>query len=97
MLVELRDVEVHIEPETVLTQAIQEGDISIDTIIRECINEDGVESILDAVNNEDICEYAQKYHIELGINSVLQITMAVHKLSDEDKAKVLWQLLKCEG
>ena len=96
MLVELRDVEVFIEPRDILTQAIEEGDVSVDSIIYECITEAGVEQVLDGVDNDDICAYVEKYKLDLDINTLPQITTAIRKLSQADKSQILWQLLKCE-
>ena len=96
MLVELKDVEVFIEPNDVLTQALEEGDISIDHVIRECITEEGVESVLDAVDNEDIKNYVQRYDLDIEIDGYDQVERAVKEFSQPKKAQLLWQLLKCE-
>jgi hypothetical protein len=87
MLVELRDVEVHIEPETVLVQALEEGDISVDAIVRECISQDGADIVLDAIDNDDITSYSKRF----GLADELPNLEA---LDQEDKAKLLWLLLK---
>lgn len=96
MLVELRDVEVHIEPETVLTQALQDGDISIGTVIYECISEDGVESVLDGIDNDDIRDYVEKYHLDAEIDSYEHIIRAIKELPQSQKAQLLWHLVKLE-
>ena len=97
MLVELRQVEVYIEPNDILTQALEEGDISVDRVIQECITEEGVETILDAVDNDDIREYVEKYGLDLEINTTLdQVTKAVIYFNQTEKAKLLWLLLRCE-
>lgn len=97
MLVELRDVEVHIEPEIVLNQALQEGDITTDTVTRECISEDGVDAVLDAVDDEDIRNYCERKGIAKLIPNLQQIIDALGYLSQEHKALLLWQLVKREG
>ena len=94
MLIELRDVEVHIEPETVLTQALQEGDISIDTIIRECISEDGADAVLDSVDNSDIESYSKRYGLADELPNLDEIVLGLRELDQTDKAKLLWLLLK---
>jgi len=96
MLVELRQVEVFVEPNDILTQALEEGDISVDRVIQECLTEEGVETILDAVDNDDIRDYVEKYDLDLEINTLHQVVRAVAEFSDDDKAKLLWQLLKCK-
>ena len=94
MLVELRDVEVHIEPETILSQAIQEGDISTDTVVRECIGEDGVDAVLDAVDNNDIELYCKRLGLASALPKYEDIVLGLGELGQEYKAKILWLLLK---
>jgi len=97
MLVELRDVEVHIEPEEILTQALQDGDITVGTAIYLCINEEGVESALDAIENEDIKNYCESRNICNNFEDFESIVAAVIKLTQSEKAQLVWMLLKCEG
>ena len=98
MLVELQQVEVFIEPNDILTQALEEGDISIDRVISECITEEGAEAVLDAIDNYDIKDYVEKYelHSDVEIDMYAQVLEIIQKLSQTDKAKLLWQLLKCK-
>ncbi len=96
MLVELKDVEVFIEPNDILTQALEERDISIDHVIRECISEEGVESVLDAVDNDDIRDYVEKYNLDIEIDVYDKVARALKEFSQPQKAQLLWQLLKCE-
>ena len=96
MLIELKDVEVFIESNEILTQAIEEGDISIDHVIRECISEEGVESVLDAVDNDDIRDYVEKYNLDIEIDVYDKVARALKEFSQPQKAQLLWQLLKCE-
>ena len=96
MLIEIRDVKAHIQPETILTQALQEGDLSIDAIVRECIAEEDYESVLDAVDNDDILNYVQRYDLDIKINTLEQVFRAIPELTKSDKAKLLWQLLQCK-
>jgi len=98
MLIELRDVEVHIEPEKVLVQALQEGDISTNTIIRECIEEDGSSDIiLGAISYDDIDNFCKRTGISQIVPSLEEITQGLKELSDTDKAKLLWLLLKSDN
>ena len=94
MLVELRDVEVHVEPETILVQALEEGDISVDAIIRECISQDGADVVLDAIDNDDITSYSKRYGLADELPKLDEIILGVRELDQEDKAKLLWILLK---
>ncbi len=96
MLVEIREVEVHIQPETILTQALQEGDLTVDRVIQECIAEDGLESVLDSVDNNDIMNYITEYDLDIELNAYEQITRALVELNQSQKAQLLWHLLKCE-
>ena len=92
MLYELRDVEVYIEPDEVLTKALEEGDLTIDTMVRECISEDGVDSVLDAVDNSDITDYCERLELIPEIN-FQQISSTLHRLDQNEKAKLMWLLL----
>jgi hypothetical protein len=94
MLVELRDVEIHIEPESVFTQALEEGDLRVDTIVRECINEDGADAVLDAVDNSDIESYSNRFGLDDATPNYDGIVLGLRDISQEDKAKLLWLLLK---
>ena len=96
MLVELRDVEVFIEPNEILTQALEEGDIQIDRVIQDCMTEEGVEAVLDAVGNDDIRDYVEKYSLDIEVDVYDQVARAVKEFSQPQKAQLLWQLLKCE-
>ena len=98
MLIELRDVEVFVEPDDILIKALEEGDISVDRVIRECINEDGAEAVLDAIENYDIKDYAEKHelHPDEEIDQYERILQSLQELSQTDKARLLWQLLKCQ-
>ena len=96
MLVELRDVEVHIEPELILTQALDDGDLIVDTVIRECISVGGDECVLDAIDNDDILKYVKEYDLDIEINMYDRVLRAVAEFTEIDRAKLLWQLLKCK-
>lgn len=94
MLIELKDVEAYIQPDEILTKALQEGDISVATVVQECINEEGVDAVLKTLDEDEIIEYVQKYRLRAYIGGVTEIIEAIDLLSDTDKALVLWNLLK---
>jgi len=94
MLVELRDVKVYIEPEEILTKALEEGDLSVDTVVRECIINDGSEDVLDAVDNSDITAYCEKYEIMEITQDFEMVIGTVSTLTQEQKAQLLWLLIK---
>ena len=98
MLIELRDVEVFVEPDDILTKALEDGDLSIDTVIREWITEDGAEAVLDVIDNYDIKDYVEKHELnpDEEIDVYEQVVQSLQELSQTDKAKLLWQLLKCQ-
>lgn len=97
MLIELRDVEVFIEPQEILTKALQEGDIDVSRVVTECIYEESSDAVLDAVENEDIGRYCERNAIAKLIPDLQQIIDALGYLSHEHKALLLWQLVKSEG
>ena len=96
MLVELKQVEVFVEPNDILTQAIQEGDLTVDYIVRECISEESVEVVLDAVDNDDILDYVESHNLDVESISYSQVSRTINEFSETDRAKILWQLLKCQ-
>lgn len=97
MLVELRDVEVHIEPEEILTQALQDGDVTVGTAIYLCINEEGTEAVLNAIDKSEMSTYCNNNNIYDHLEDFESITTAVNKLTQSEKAQLVWMLLKCEG
>ena len=92
MLVELRDIEVYVEPEEILTKALEEGDLSADTVVRECIINDGVDSVLDAVDNSDITDYCERLELTTQLDFE-QVAANVRLMDQTEKAKLLWMLL----
>jgi hypothetical protein len=94
MIVEVKYAEIDIEPETILVQALQEGDISIDAIIRECISEEGADAVLDAIDNDDITSYSKRFGLADELPNLDAMVLGVRELDQEDKAKLLWLLLK---
>mgnify|MGYP006883146842 CR=1 FL=1 len=97
MLLELRDVEVHIEPVEVLTQALQDYDLSVNDTINICIDEESVDTVLEAIENEDIKAYCYNKDINIELNYFPQICEAVKEFTTQEKAMLLWQLLKDES
>ncbi len=92
MLVELRDVEVYIEPDEILTKALEEGDLSADTVVRECIINDGVDSVLDAIDNGDITDYCERLELTTQLDFE-QVAANVRQMNQTEKAKLMWMLL----
>ncbi len=92
MLIELRDVEVHVEPLEVLTKALEEGDATVDSVVNECIINDGAESVLDGVDNGDIQRYCERYQLQehLDYHAVADLAK---KLNQVEKAMLVWLLL----
>jgi len=96
MLVEIKDVEVHIEPIEVLSQALQEYDLSITDDVSICIDESDVSTVLESIDNESIRKYCYDKDINIELKYYEQISSAVKEFSSTEKAMLLWQLLKEE-
>jgi len=94
MLIELQDVEVHIEPRDILIQALRDGDITVDSVIYECTSEESVTAVLDALDKDDIEEYVEEHGIASSYADLSSIIRGLRILNEDDKAKVLWILLK---
>ena len=92
MLVELRDVEVYIEPQEILTKALEEGDLSVDMTVRECIINDGADEVLDVVDNSDITNYCQRHELMDEV-SYEEIAKNITTLNQNEKANLVWLLL----
>lgn len=97
MLVELNDVEAHIEPTELLQQALQGGYISVSTTIDICIDEGSVNEILSSLDQDDIAEYYEEKRLRTSFNSVDLILEEISYLDDTSKAVLLWRLLECRG
>jgi len=97
MLVELKDVEVFIEPKDILSQALSEGDITIQDVISQCIYEESVSEVLDSIDKEEIESYCLSNRISNHLLTLDDIAVALPSLNKTDKAKLLWLILKCEG
>ena len=97
MLVEIKDVEVHIEPIEILIQALQDYDLSINDTVNICIEEESVDTVLEAIDNESIKSYCYAKDINKELKYFDQISDAVKQFTTTEKAMLLWQLLKEEG
>jgi len=97
MLVELKYVEADIEPEKILIQAIQEADISVDSVVRACVEEEGADAVLEAFDHEVIKQFCCDKDINIELKYFDQISAAVKEFNSNEKAMLLWQLLKDEG
>lgn len=96
MLIELRDVEVYVEPDEILKKALEEGDLKVDQVVRACIYEESAEAVLDAIDHDDIEHYCKRHDIGTTMNFET-IASAIKDLTQLEKAQLLWLLLKCEG
>jgi len=96
MLVELKDVEAYIEPREILQQALQEGDISVDYVVRACIDEEGNDAVLEAFDHDVIKEYCIQRDINIELKYFDQISAAVKEFNNNEKAMLLWKLLQCQ-
>ena len=96
MLIELREVEVYVEPDEILKKALEEGDLSVDQVVRECIYEESAEAVLAAIDHSEIEHYCKHHGIGTRMNFET-IASALKDLTQLEKAQLLWLLLKCEG
>ena len=97
MLLELKYVEAHIEPETILLQALQEGDISVETLVRTCVDEEGANAVLEVIAADAIKEYCIDKDIYIELNHYEQTSEALKHFTTTQKAMLLWQLLGTSG
>ena len=96
MLVELKDVEVFIEPQEILQQALQDGDIRISDIVDACVDEEGNDAVLEVFDHEVIKQFCYDKDINIELKYFDQISAAVQEFSKTEKAMLLWQLLQCQ-
>ena len=94
MLVELKYVEVEIEPEEILSQALHDGDISVRDALSLCQDEAGMQDILEELepDGDDIQEYCDKKRIELEYD-FKGIVKSLKSLSQEQRASLLWFII----
>ncbi|QSZ41216.1 hypothetical protein GJV85_03505 [Sulfurimonas aquatica] len=92
MLVELRDVEVYIEPDDILSKALREGDLSVSDAICICEEEAGAQEILKSIDDEDIQRYCENKGIELECDFEM-IVKNLKILSNEQRASLFWFII----
>lgn len=94
MLVELRDVEVYIEPDDILIKALEEGDISTDRVVSICLNEEGADEVLKSVDNDDIKDYCLQHDITTTEATFESMAETLQTFNSSEKAQLLWLLLR---
>ena len=94
MLVELKYVEVEIEPEEVLSQALRDGYLSVRDTLSLCEDEVGMHDILEELepDGEDIQRYCDAKRIELEYNFE-DIVKSLKSLTQEQRASLLWFII----
>lgn len=94
MLVELRDVEVEIEPEEILSQALRDGDLSVRDTLSLCQDEVGMQDMLEELepDGDDIQTYCNTKDIELECDFEA-IVKSLKDLSKEQRASLLWFII----
>ena len=92
MLIELRDVEVYVEPDDILSQALSNGNLSISDVINICEEEADAEEILQNIDDEDIQQYCNKYSIKVKCDFEMMANSLKH-LSQEERASLLWFII----
>jgi len=92
MLIELKDVEVYVEPDDILFRALADGDLSIDDAVRICEEEAGTKEVLDSIADEDIKIYCDTKGIELKV-SFEDMAKNLKSLSQEERSKLLWFII----
>ena len=92
MLVELRDVEVYVEPDDILSKALSNGDLSISDAICICEEEAGAQEILDSIDDEDIQKYCNDKELELECDFE-SMAKSLKGLSQKERASLLWMII----
>ena len=92
MLISLKQVEIEVEPEEVLFQALREGDLSINDAVSICEEEAGAQEVLESVDDEDIQRYCEEHGIELEQN-FKTIVKSLKSLTQEERASLLWFII----
>ena len=96
MLVQLQEVEVYLEPKEIVQQALEHGDIYADELISICIDHESTDYVLESIDNDKIKQYCYNKDLNLDEMYFEQISEAVKVFTTDEKAKLLWLLLKCE-
>ena len=94
MLVELRDVEVYVEPDDILKQALQDGDISVRDTLSLCEDEVGMQDMLEelAPDGDDIQQYCNRKKIELEYDFE-EIVKSLKVLTQKERASLMWFII----
>jgi len=92
MLVELKYVEVEIEADEILFQALRDGGLSVDDAVRICEEEAGTQEVLDSIDDEDIKNYCDTKGIEIKYDFEM-IASSLKHLSQEERASLLWFII----
>jgi len=92
MLVTLKYVEVEIEADEILFQALRDGDLSVDDAVRICEEEAGTQEVLDSIDDEDIKIYCDTKGIELEVGFE-NMARNLKGLSQEERSKLLWFII----
>ena len=92
MLVELRDVEVYVEPNEILSQALQDGELSISDAVSICEDEADADEILRNIDDEDIQQYCNNKGIEIEYDFEMMVK-SLKDLSQEQRASLLWFII----
>ena len=92
MLIELRDVEAYVEPDEILHQALNDGDLSIGDVVSICEAEADADEILRNIDDEDIQQYCNDKGIELDCSFDMMVK-SLKDLSQEQRASLLWFII----
>jgi len=92
MLVELKYVEVEIEPDDILIRALSNGDLSISDAVSICEEEAGSQEVLDSIDDEDIQKYCNDKELELECDFEM-MARNLKGLSQEERASLLWIII----
>ena len=92
MLVELKYVEIEIEVEEILFQALRDGYLSVDDAVRICEEEAGTQEILKNIDDEDIQKYCKDKNIEIEYDFEM-IANSLKYLSQEERASLMWFII----
>ena len=92
MLIELRDVEVYVEPDDILYKALSNAELSVEDVINIIENEADAEEILKNIDDEDIQQYCKDKSIEIEYDFEM-IANSLKHLSQEERAKLLWFII----
>ena len=92
MLIELKDVEVYVEPDDILYKALQNGDLTIRDAVSICEDEASAEEILKNIDDEDIQKYCDEKSIQIEYDFEM-IVNSLKYLSPEQRASLLWFII----